>query len=71
MRRYVRNNLINSLRDDGTLESKIYVNTLKAFRFLPEELGLPAKVSAKSVEETYMQHVAEPLLRYVMGSLFE
>lgn len=78
MREHTRSLLLNALRSDGTLGSTIQVQTCKAFRILPWEIGLRAQDSSveapkittrADVERSWFEHVADPLIRHVQADL--
>lgn len=78
MREHTRSLLINALRSDGTLESTIQVQTCKAFRILPWDIGLRAQDSAAEVPKptthadvaaAYVEHVASPIADYIAKGL--
>jgi hypothetical protein len=80
MREHTYSLLLNALRSDGTPESTIQVQTCKAYRVLPWDIGLraqnsavevPKPVTRADVEHSYFEHVAEPLLRHVQPFLPE
>ncbi len=78
MREHTRSLLLNALRSDGTLESTIQVQTCKAYRVLPWDIGLrpqdssvetPKLVTRADVEASYVEHVAEPIMNYLTDAL--
>lgn len=78
MREHTRSLLINALRSDGTLSSTITVQTCKAYRVLPWDIGFrpqnsteepPPLITREEVEDAHHAYVIEPIKGYVEESL--
>jgi hypothetical protein len=74
MREHTRTLLLNALRPDGTHGSLIQVQTCKAYRALPWEIGLrgqdsavetPKPVTRADIEHAYFENVIDPIAAYV------
>jgi hypothetical protein len=77
MRYYTYSLLINALRSDGTYASLIQVQTCKAFRVLPWDVGfahasrVTVEPPGQTVGEATWEHVLRPIGEWVMSKAAE
>lgn len=78
MREHTYTLLLNALRSDGTLDSTIQVQTCKAYRVLPWDIGLraqssdvevPKRVTQADLADAYRDYVIEPIESYISKGL--